>query len=245
MLREAQAMQLRILGMNGPFPAALGATSGYLLTAGKTAIALDMGSGVLSRLTSYTAPESLTALVLSHWHADHACDVLPLIYRLESTGQTLHIYAPIDKSSPIRQAVLNCRQIILHDISAGDTINLGDVTAEVFSARHPVPAVMLRFTHQNHSLFYTGDTNTVDHLIGACRHADLLLADGLFTEELWAPQKPHLSARLCAETAQAADVARLVITHLNPTIDPTTLLRQARAIRPDAVLAREGDVYTL
>ena len=41
-------MELTILGMNGPFPAPGSATSGYLLTAGKARIALDMGSGVLS-----------------------------------------------------------------------------------------------------------------------------------------------------------------------------------------------------
>ena len=80
-------MRLTILGMNGPFPAPGGATSGYFLTAGESRIALDMGSGVLSRLTALTAPEELTALLLTHWHYDHCADVLPLIYRLEACAK--------------------------------------------------------------------------------------------------------------------------------------------------------------
>ena len=49
-------MRLTILGMNGPFPAPGGATSGYLLTAGEASVALDLGSGTLARLTSLTPP---------------------------------------------------------------------------------------------------------------------------------------------------------------------------------------------
>ena len=50
-------MRLTILGMNGPFPAPGGATSGYFLAAGATNIALDLGCGTLARLTALTPPE--------------------------------------------------------------------------------------------------------------------------------------------------------------------------------------------
>ena len=80
-------MKLHVLGVNGPFPESNGATSGYLLEADDTTqIQLDLGSGVLSRLTALTAPESLTALLLSHWHFDHAADLSVLMYRLEALG---------------------------------------------------------------------------------------------------------------------------------------------------------------
>ena len=85
-------MELTVLGMNGPFPAPGGATSGYLLCAGETRIQLDLGSGTLAALTARTAPEGLTALLLSHWHYDHCNDVLPLIYRLEAVAEKpLHV----------------------------------------------------------------------------------------------------------------------------------------------------------
>ena len=68
-------MRLHLLGINGPFPESRGATSGYLLEAGNSLFQFDLGSGVLSALTALAAPESLTALLLTHWHFDHAADV--------------------------------------------------------------------------------------------------------------------------------------------------------------------------
>lgn len=239
-------MELTVLGMNGPFPAPGGATSGYLLAAGDARIQLDLGSGTLAALTAITAPEHLTALVLSHWHYDHCSDVLPLIFRLEALAEEpLHVYGPKDESSLVRQAVQACGKMVLHDIAPGDQLDLGGVTLTVFEARHPVPAVMLRLSAEGKTLCYTGDTNTVDGLTDFARNATLLLADGLFPEAVWAEGKPHLSAVLAAELARDAGVKRLVITHFNPTIDPVGLVSEARTIRPDVLRARRGDVYIL
>lgn len=236
-------MKLTVLGCNGPFPAPGGATSGYLVQAGETCIQLDMGSGVLSALTGYTAPEMLTALILSHWHYDHANDVLPLLYRLEAMGKPLHIYAPVDEDSPIRHAVMQCGMAMLHDIAPGDELNLKGVRVQVFQARHPVPAVMLRLTNGASTLCYTGDTNTVEGLETFAQGADLLLADGLFTTDLWAENKPHLSAAQAAQLAKDAGAAQVIITHMNPMIDPETLLKEARSVRQDAMLAERFRCY--
>ena len=237
-------MRLTILGNNGPFPAPGGATSGYLLTSGETRICFDLGSGTLSRLTALTPPVELTALVLSHWHYDHCADVLPLIFRLEACAPTpLHIYAPADENALVRKAVLGCGKIVLHDVHPGETFTVGEMQVTAFAARHPVPAVMYRIEGEGKTFCYTGDTNTVEGLAEFAEHADFLLADGLFTDAAWAEGKPHLSARHVAELAEAAHVRRFVITHLNPAIDPETQLRQARAVRIDALLARAGDSY--
>ncbi len=237
-------MRLTILGMNGPFPAPGGATSGYFLAAGERHIAIDMGSGVLSRLTALTPPEELTALLLTHWHYDHCADVLPLIYRLEACAtQPLHIYAPVDENSLVRKAVQTCGKIILHDVAPGETFQVGEAQVTAFAARHPVPAVMYRIQAEGKTFCCTGDTNTVEGLVDFAKGADFLLADGLFTDATWAVGKPHLSATHVAQLAKDAQVPQFVITHLNPAIDPETLLREARAIRIDALLAKPGDSY--
>ena len=239
-------MELTVLGMNGPFPAAGGATSGYLVSTGETRIQLDLGSGTLAALTAVTAPERLTALLLSHWHYDHCSDVLPLIFRLEALAEEpLHVYAPVDEDSLVRRAVKGCAKMVLHDVAPGDRLTIGEVEVSVHAARHPVPAVMFRLTAGDKTLCYTGDTNTVDGLVDFARGAHLLLADGLFPEKVWSEGKPHLSAALAAKLAQEAQVKRLVITHLNPTIDPVGLIAEARADRPDVIRARCGDVYIL
>ena len=239
-------MRLTILGMNGPFPAPGGATSGYFLAAGESCIALDMGCGTLARLTALTSPEELTALLLTHWHYDHCSDVLPLIFRLEACAtKPLHIYAPVDENSLVRKAVQGCGKIVLHDVQPGDTFAVGEMQVTAFAARHPVPALMYRIQAQGKTFCYTGDTNTVKGLVNFACNADFRLADGLFTDAAWAEGKPHLSAAHVAQLAKDADVRRFVITHLNPAIDPATLLREARAIRIDAALAKCGNTYDI
>lgn len=243
-------MKITVLGRRGPYPAACEACSGYLAECGKTLVQLDLGCGTLPRLTRLAAPEELSALVLTHWHFDHCSDVLPLIYRLESyaaahPGKTLDVYAPVDESSPVRQAVMNCAAMRLHDIAPGQQWRVGEITLEAFPARHPVPAVMLRLEGGGQTLCYTGDTNWQDNLVDYAKNADLLLADGLFTEKLWDERKPHLSAALCARLAKEAGVKRLMITHLNPALDEETLLQEARRIDPDAEIAVQEKTYVL
>lgn len=240
-------MRLTVLGCNGPYPAPEGACSGYLVEAEGAALQLDLGSGVLARLTGRMPPEELTALLFSHWHGDHCSDLLPLIYRLGSVAQRLGdayrplpVYGPEDPTSPVWQEASRCPLLALHALRPGDTLSLGPMAVEVLAARHPVPAVMYRLCAGVKCLAYTGDTNTTGDLPRLAQGADLLLADGLFPKAAWGEQKPHLSAAQCGELARDAGAKALVVTHLNPEYDPETLLREARECYPGADLARTG-----
>ena len=137
-------MKLHLLGVTGPFPGSGGATSGYLREAPDTLLQFDMGSGVLSRLTALTAPESLTALFLSHWHFDHAADVPVLMYRLEAMSRVLPVYAPDDPDSALFRTVSSAACFDLKVVKPGDRLTLSDVRITVTAARHPVPAVGFR-----------------------------------------------------------------------------------------------------
>ncbi len=239
-------MKLICLGVNGPYPAPDGATSGYLAVHGDTRLQLDMGCGVLAALTRFIGPETLTAVLVSHWHYDHCSDLLPLIYRMESLdAPPLQVYGPADEGSLVRKALLASRAFQVHDLHPGDCLTLGDVQVQAGAARHPVPGVMLRLAADGRSLCYTGDTNTVPGMVDFARGCSLLLADGLFPAAAWNKEKPHLSAQLAAELARDAGAEKLIITHLNPGIDPAGLLAEARSIRPDAVLAERFAACTV
>ncbi len=235
-------MRLTILGLDGGFPAANGAASGYLVEAGETALCFDLGSGTLARLTALIPPENLTALVFSHWHYDHTSDVLPLLYRLMGKAP-LHVYGPADENSAIRRVLMADGAFIVHDVQPGDVLRLGNAEVTVYPARHPVPAVMYRIEAGGRTLCYTGDTNTQPGLADFAKDADLLLADGVFTADTWDESKPHLSAALAAQLGKDAGAKRVVITHLNPAADRAVLLREAQAVRPDAELAQALKTY--
>ena len=235
-------MKLHILGVSGPFPESGGATSGYLLESENTLLQLDFGSGVLARLTALMPPESLSALLLSHWHFDHTADLAVFLYRLEATGKRLHVYAPADDSSVLRKIVSSSSCFDLTDIAPGDSFTVSSCKVTVGEARHPVPAVGYRIESKGRILGYTGDTNTLPSLADFYRNSSLLLADALFPAANWAEQKPHLSASLAARLACDAGAEQLVLTHLNPFFSSRLLLREAQAVHSCVRLAVPGAV---
>ena len=235
-------MKLHILGVNGPFPESNGATSGYLLEAEDTLLQMDLGSGILSRLTSRMPPESLSALLLTHWHYDHTADLTVLMYRLQSFKKVLRVYAPADDSSVIRKIVASDACFDLQDVAPGDSFTVGSCTVRVGEARHPVPAVGYRIESEGRVFGYTGDTNTLPSLADFFRDSSLLLADALFPSENWAENLPHLSASLAASLARDAGADHLVLTHFNPIYSPHLLLREAQAVHPHVTLASPGAV---
>ena len=238
-------MRLHLLGVNGPFPESRGATSGYLLEAGDSLFQLDLGSGVLGILTSLTAPESLTALLVSHWHYDHTADIPVLMYRLATCQKALPVYGPADPSSPVYNLVVSTPCFSFTEVSAGQALELNGTSIRVTAARHPVPAVGYCFSFEGKTFGYTGDTNTLPSLAEDYRGCDLLLADGLFPASAWSEDKPHLSAELAARLAADTKAGSLIITHLNPVWPRRTLLQEARAVYSRTRLAEAGAIIDL
>ncbi len=238
-------MKLHLIGINGPFPESLGATSGYLLEARDNLFQFDLGSGVLARLTALTPPEDLTALFLSHWHFDHAADLPILMYRLQSLDRVLPVWGPVDTESPLFRLISSVPSFDFHAISAGDTVTFGNIRIRANAARHPVPTVGYTVFCEEQIFGYTGDTNTFPSLTEDYKGCDLLLADGLFTRDAWNEQKPHLSAELAARLALNSGAKKLVLTHLNPFVPCRTLLEEARAVYPVVQLAEAGAIVEL
>src|SRR5262245_26342450 len=86
-------MELTILGASAATPNPGDASAGYLVTSGQTAILIECGSGVLSKLRTQIDPRTLSAVVISHVHADHLLDLVALRYGLK--------YAPPGPGAPI------------------------------------------------------------------------------------------------------------------------------------------------
>ena len=238
-------MKLHLLGINGPFPESRGATSGYLLESGDSLLQFDLGSGVLANLTALTAPEDISALLVSHWHFDHTADLPVLMYRLQALNRVLKVFGPADPDAALYRLVSSVPCFDFTEVSPGASFAAGGVQVRVCAARHPVPSVGYRVSDGAVTFGYTGDTNTLPSLAGDYRGCDLLLADGLFSRDAWEENKPHLSAELAARLAADAGAGKLVITHLNPLIPRSLLLQEARAVFPRAQLAETGAVIVL
>lgn len=206
-------MRLTVLGCFGPFPAAGGACSGYLVESGETKLLLDCGSGVLKNLLRVCPLSGLTGAVISHLHMDHASDLGVLRYALEQSGRQLPVVAP--KTPAAEAALLLDHGAFLWEPSdPARAYAFGCLTVRLFPVRHPVETYAISVTDGVKTLFYTGDTGYFPALAGYAAGADLILADACFSEEDAAKRAGvHMSASQTAGLLREAGAGRLLRTH--------------------------------
>ncbi len=76
-------MELTVLGGSAAAPNPGDACTGYHVASGDTALLLDCGSGVVSRLRALADERALSGVVITHLHADHTLDLVALRYALK------------------------------------------------------------------------------------------------------------------------------------------------------------------
>ena len=96
----------------------------------------------------------------------------------------------------------------------------------------PVPAVAFRVSYKGHSIVYSGDTkSTGPNMITIAQGADLLIYDTAIMDDL--PPNPvfhvlHTSPTRIGEVASAANVKKLVLSHITPVTEPR--LKQVKKV---------------
>ena len=123
------------------------------------------------------------------------------------------------------------------------------------SYAHPGGVYVFKISWHGHSLVYATDVE--GYIGGDCRlaafakGADLLIHDGQYSEQHyrglngWASTQGfgHSTPQMACETASAAGVKRLALTHHDPSYDDDAvrqLEEQAQSLSPGAFAAREG-----
>ena len=249
-------MRLTVVGCAGSFPGPDSPASCYLLEAEGFRLLIDLGNGALGALQKYTGLFDVDAVALSHLHADHCVDLysysIARTYSPAGPQPAIPVYGP---------AATAPRMSYIHGLEGDDlglmksfkfkTLQPGRMAIGPFDVRlahmaHPVETFGFRFTHQDRTLVYTGDTGETDALTPLAANADVFLSEAAFLDAPDLPPDLHLSARQAAGYASRAGVGKLVLTHIFPFSDHDDARSEATAdFSGDLDVATAGQVIDI
>ena len=244
-------MQITVLGTGAAFPRAGSACSGFLLRTDRATVWLDAGNGTFSRLQEHVGYRDVQAVILSHSHADHIADMIPLMYALAYDNDEpccLRVLAPPDVRRTLRGQLHESSQEMFDRVfefsDLGDVFEVEDLRFAPFRTRHPVETYGVRVTDEYGTFVYTSDTAMYDELPDDCRGADILLAEATYVRPVEAPPDIHMWADEAGQLAGKAEVRQMLLTHTWGSIAVEDAVREAAASWEGPVeAAGEGRTY--
>jgi ribonuclease BN (tRNA processing enzyme) len=262
-------MRLTVLGKSPSWQDAGGACSGYLIEDGDTAILVDCGNGVFSKLRLHRDYVDLDAVVLSHLHADHFLDLVPYAYALTYAPRQqpvpVHRWPGTDNPSrPRLCAPPGAREVFrrvvgawgqeelienafhLEEYDAKETLEIGPLRVRFCEVPHFLTTYAMRIESRNGGgrIAYGADSSPTGELSDFARDADVLLIEATLPRPERSGKRGHLTPREAGEHARAAGAKRVVITHFSDELGTDWARDEAAEGFGGAVeVAREGAVY--
>jgi ribonuclease BN (tRNA processing enzyme) len=262
-------MRLTILGKSPSWQDADGACSGYLIEEDGTAVLVDCGNGVFSKLRRYRDYTRVDGVVISHLHADHFLDLVPFSYALTYSPRQQPV--PVDRwpgtdcpACPVlhapRGAIDTFRRVVgawgnedlienaftIEEYQPDAQPRIGPLEFSFQSVPHFTEtfAICVKSANGGGKMLFGADSRPSVDLVEFARDTDLLLVEATLPRPERSGMRGHLTPREAGEHGRAAGAKRLVLTHISDELD----VLWARAEAQDAFggpveVAREGAVY--
>ena len=237
------------------------ACSSYLVHTVGGRVVLDLGIGALSKLLLTLDYSHIDAIVISHMHADHFFDVVPLRYGLKYADEPLSHRLPLWLPPGGRKVLKAMSDLIqradepdffdsVYDVREYDpaaTLEICDLRLSFTKTRHYIDAFAIRAECDDAgTITYSADTAPCDAVVEHARGSALFLCEvglGLDSEE---GERGHTSASEAGEMARRAGVGRLVLTHYPASYEPGALIAAAKEnFNGPVELAVDGAQFTL
>ena len=226
------------MGSSSSIPRPGRACSCYLLQTPSTNIALDFGSGALAKIQESLDYGSLDAVVITHMHADHFLDVVPLRYALKYGVHNRTERTPLWLPPHGERLLRSIGNAFAHDSPTDffdevfevreydpkTALTIGDVTLTFAPTVHYIEAYAVRVEHGATSVVYSADTAPCEAVARLASECTLFICEatlGLGTEE--GPERGHLNAYEAGQLARTAGAQRLLITHYGAEYMPAEL----------------------
>jgi ribonuclease BN (tRNA processing enzyme) len=264
-------MRLTVLGKSPSWQDAGGACSGYLIEEGGTAVVVDCGNGVFSKLRLFRDYTRVDAVVISHLHADHFLDLVPFAYALTYAPRQQPV--PVDRwpgtEEPARPrliapkgAVETFRRVVgswgnedlienafqIEEYAADARPSIGPLEFSFQSVPHFLETFAIRVeSSANGGCFAFGaDSRPTVDLVEFAHDADLLLIEATLPRPERSGMRGHLTPREAGEHGREAGAKRVVLTHISDELDADWARREAeKGFGGPVDVAVEGAVYTV
>jgi ribonuclease BN (tRNA processing enzyme) len=249
-------MTLTVLGSATPYPRPDQPCSGYLLQHDATSIWVDAGTGTLAELQRHIPLADLSAIWISHSHADHSADLLTTYYALRFSelrpARPVPLFCPpalIERLGAFlgpKAPGLLPEVFEIHEFDGWGGETVGSLELEWGPMDHGLPAYGLRATADGASIAYSGDTAPCQGLVELAEGADLLLAEAGYDTIPSDQPAVHLTPEDAGRAATEARVKRLLLTHIGEALEPAAAVERAGALFGGGVFAaKPGDIHTV
>lgn len=224
-------MKVTVIGHWGGFPKVGEATSGYLIEHDNYKLLLECGSGVVSSLQKVVDLGKLDAVLITHYHYDHCCDIGPLQYARQIKTQLGEINNPLPIYAPNGDFF---NLLKWEDYTYGESfnedsnLNLGPFEISFIKNNHPIEAYSVKIKCDNKIFSFTSDTSYFDELTSFFNESDLLIAECSFYAHMDGTKAGHLNSAQVGELAKKANVNKLILTHLPHFGNHEDLIAQAK-----------------
>src|ERR671910_412723 len=245
-------MLLTVLGKSPSWQDAGGACSGYLIEEDDTAVLLDCGNGVFSKL-----------------HADHFLDLVPYAYALTYAPRQQPV--PVDRwpgtdfpACPLLHAPPGARDLFrrvvgawgnedlienafeLREYDPTEEIEIGPVRISFQPVPHFTETFAMRISAMNGSgrIVYGADCSPTDALAEFARDADLMLVEATLPRPERTGMRGHLTPEEAGDHAKGAAAKRLLLVHISDELDADRARDEAaEAFDGPVEVAREGATF--
>jgi ribonuclease BN (tRNA processing enzyme) len=241
-------MKLTVLGTATPYPRPDNACSGQLLQHGETAVWVDAGTGTLAELQRHIRLDELSAIWISHAHADHTADLLTAYYALRFADIVFERPLPLICPPGLRDrlaaflgpsAVKNLPKVFdfITMKDWGDH-RIGPLDLSWGPVDHGMPAFALRASADGTSIAYSGDTAYCTSLVEIAERADLLVCEVGYAEHP-AEQRVHCTPEDAGRAAREAGVPVLALTHIDNALTSAEAVARAGSVYEGAVIVAQ------